>query len=115
MTCFVETHIARRFFDEEVRLARKDKLLSSDQFAVGGTLIDAWASFKSFKRKDDDEPPKPRDGTGMVDFKGERCSSTTRCGYAFAERQCPACLKARRTMYCRQQENSSWIKHNSTG
>jgi len=72
-----ETDIARRFFDEVVRLARKDKLLSSDHFTVDGTLIDAWASFKSFKRKDDDEPPKPGDGTGMVDFKGEKRSNAT--------------------------------------
>ncbi|MBS0175930.1 MAG: IS5 family transposase [Nitrospira sp.] len=73
----VETDIARRFFDEVVRLARKDKLLSSDHFTVDGTLIEAWASFKSFKRKDDDEPPKPSDGTGMVDFKGEKRSNAT--------------------------------------
>ena len=73
----VETDIARRFFDELVRLARKDKLLSSDHFTVDGTLIEAWASFKSFKRKDDDEPPKPGDGTGMVDFKGEKRSNAT--------------------------------------
>ncbi|MBP7790221.1 MAG: IS5 family transposase [Zoogloea sp.] len=73
----VETDIARRFFDEVVRLARKDKLLSSDHFTVDGTLIDAWASFKSFKRKDDNEPPKPGDGTGMVDFKGEKRSNAT--------------------------------------
>ena len=73
----VETDIARRFFDEVVRLARKDKLLSSDHFTVDGTLIEAWASFKSFKRKDDDEPPKPGDGTGMVDFKGEKRSNAT--------------------------------------
>ena len=73
----VETDIARRFFDEVVRLARKDKLLSSDHFTVDGTLIDAWASFKSFKRKDDDEPPKPGDGSGMVDFKGEKRANAT--------------------------------------
>ena len=73
----VETDIARRFFDEVVRLARKDKLLSSDHFTVDGTLIDARASFKSFKRKDDKEPPKPGDGTGMVDFKGEKRSNAT--------------------------------------
>jgi len=74
----VETDIARRFFDEVVRLARKDKLLSSDHFTVDGTLIDAWASFKSFKRKDDDEPPRSGgDGTGMVDFKGEKRSNAT--------------------------------------
>ncbi len=74
----VETDIARRFFDEVVRLARKDKLLSSDHFTVDGTLIDAWASFKSFKRKGDDEPPRSGgDGTGMVDFKGEKRSNAT--------------------------------------
>ncbi len=73
----VETDIARRFFDEVVRLARKDKLLSSDHFTLDATLIDAWASFKSFKRKDDDEPPKSGDGTGMVDFKGEKRSNAT--------------------------------------
>jgi transposase len=73
----VETDIARRFFDEVVRLARQDKLLSSDHFTVDGTLIEAWASFKSFKRKDGDEPPKPGDGTGMVDFKGEKRSNAT--------------------------------------
>ena len=74
----VETDIARRFFDEVVRLARKDKLLSSDHFTVDGTLIDAWASFKSFKRKDDNEPPRSGgDGTGMVDFKGEKRSNAT--------------------------------------
>lgn len=73
----VQTAIARRFFDEVVRLARKDKLLSSDHFTVDGTLIDAWASFKSFKRKDDDQPPKPGDGTGMVDFKGEKRTNAT--------------------------------------
>ena len=74
----VETDIARRFFDEVVRLARKDKLLSSDHFTVDGTLIDAWASFKSFKRKGDDEPPRSGgDGIGMVDFKGEKRSNAT--------------------------------------
>ncbi len=73
----VETDIAQRFFDEVVRLARKDKLLSSDHFTVDGTLIDAWASFKSFKPRDG-EPPKPGgDGTGMVDIKGEKRSNAT--------------------------------------
>lgn len=44
-------------------------------------MIDAWASFKSFKREDDDEPPKPGgDGTGMGDFKGEKRSNATHQG-----------------------------------
>lgn len=37
----VATDVARRFFDEVVNLARKQKLLSSDHFTVDGTLIDA--------------------------------------------------------------------------
>jgi hypothetical protein len=74
----VQTDLARRFFDQALRLARKDKLLSSDHFTVDCTLIDAWASFKSFKRKGDDEPPKPGgDGTGMAYFKGEKRSNAT--------------------------------------
>ncbi len=77
-TRLVDTDIARRFFDEVVRLARARHLLSSDHFTVDGTLIDAWASFKSFKRKDSDEPPKSGgDGTGMVDFKGEKRGNAT--------------------------------------
>jgi transposase len=73
----VDTDVARRFFDAVVRLARRQQLLSADHFTVDGTLIEAWASFKSFKRKDG-EPPRPGgDGTGMVDFKGEKRSNAT--------------------------------------
>jgi len=73
----VQTDIARRFFDEVVNLARRQKLLSADHFTVDGTLIEAWASFKSFKRKDGKPPKDGDDGTGMVDFKGERRSNAT--------------------------------------
>jgi len=73
----VQTDIARRFFDEVVRLARKENLLSSEHFTVDGTLIEAWASFKSFKRKDGEPPKAGGDGTGMVDFKGEKRSNAT--------------------------------------
>ncbi len=57
----VATDVARRFFDEVVNLARKQKLLSSEHFTVDGTLIDAWASFKSFKPKDGDDGNRPSD------------------------------------------------------
>lgn len=69
--------IARRFFDEVVSLARRERPLSSDHFTVDGTLIDACASFKSFKRRDGEPPKDGGDGTGMVDFKGERRSNAT--------------------------------------
>lgn len=73
----VATDIARRFFDEVVRAARGQRLLSSDHFTVDGTLIEAWASFKSFKRKDGEPPTPGSDGSGMVDFKGEKRSNAT--------------------------------------
>ena len=73
----VATDLARHFFDEVVRLARRQHLLSSDHFTVDGTLIEAWASFKSFKRKDGEPPKAGSDGTGMADFKGEKRSNST--------------------------------------
>lgn len=73
----VATDLARRFFDEVVRLARRENLLSGDHFTVDGTLIDAWASFKSFKRKDGTPPKDGDDGSGMVDFKGEKRANAT--------------------------------------
>lgn len=64
----VPTDIARCFFDEVVTLARWERLLPSDHFTVDCTLIEAWASFKSFKRKDGEPPKDGGNGTGMVNF-----------------------------------------------
>jgi transposase len=64
--------IAREFFHEVVELARRRELLSDEHFTVDGTLLEAWASQKSFRRKDG-EPP-PADGR---DFRGERRSNDT--------------------------------------
>jgi transposase len=52
-------------------------LLSDEHFSVDGTLIEAWASMKSFRRKDgSDDPPGPgRNGTR--DFRGEKLSNET--------------------------------------
>lgn len=61
----VDTELARDFFEAVVREARSQGLLSSEHFTVDGTLVEAWASHKSFRPK---EPP--RGGSGG-DFKGE--------------------------------------------
>jgi len=67
---------ARVFFDAVVRQAREAGLLSDEHFTVDGTLIEAWASPKSFKPKDG--PPSAGDGSdGMVDFRGQRRSNDT--------------------------------------
>src|SRR5215813_10186575 len=70
-------NIAQAFFERVVALARERGLLSDEHFTVDGTLIEAWASLKSFKRKD--APPAPPDdpGTPTVNFHGERRSNAT--------------------------------------
>jgi transposase len=69
--------IAHAFFDRVVAQARERGLLSDEHFTVDGTLVEAWASLKSFKRKD--APPSPLDDPGnpTVNFHGERRSNTT--------------------------------------
>jgi len=60
-----------------VAQARERGLLSDEHFTVDGTLVEAWASLKSFKRKD--APPASPDDPGnpTVNFHGERRRNTT--------------------------------------
>lgn len=73
----VDTDVALRFFDEVVKIARREGLLSEEHFTVDGTLIEAWASLKSIRPKDGPPPPRGGDGSGMVDFKGQRRTNET--------------------------------------
>jgi transposase len=73
----LEADIARLFFQAVVEEARVLNLLSDEHFSVDGTLIEAWASQKSFQKKDRD-PEKPSDGgEGSVDFHGEQRTNDT--------------------------------------
>jgi hypothetical protein len=68
------------FFDGVVRQARERRLMSADHFTVDGTLIEAWASLKSFRpkgKKHKDEPPTDDPGNPTVNFHGERRSNET--------------------------------------
>jgi transposase len=76
-TRLVEQHSARRFFDTVLSQARAKGLLSDEHFTVDGTLIEALASLKSFKPKDGPPPPQGGDGSGMVDFRGQKRSNAT--------------------------------------
>ncbi len=58
-TRVMEHHIAQQFFDEVVAYCRGLNLLSDEHFSVDGTLIEANASLKSFKKKDRDGDPPP--------------------------------------------------------
>ena len=70
--------IANTLFAEVLAQARSSALLSSEHFTVDGTLIEAWASHKSFKRKDGSDQQPPDDpGNPTVDFHGERRSNAT--------------------------------------
>lgn len=73
----IEHEIAKGFFGAVLDQAKAQKLLSDEHFTVDATLIEAWASFKSIKRKDGPAPPSGGDGTGMVDFRGEKRSNAT--------------------------------------
>jgi transposase len=66
------------FFDQVLAEAAGLGLLSSEHFTVDGTLVEAWAGLKSFKRKDgaDQEPPDDP-GNPTVNFHGEKRSNDT--------------------------------------
>ena len=70
--------VADGFFTAVVEQARAQGLLSDEHFTVDGTLIEAWAGHKSFKRKDHpDRPASPDDpGNPSVDFHGGRRNET---------------------------------------
>ncbi len=69
--------IARGFFERAVAQARERDLLSDEHFTVDGTLVEAWASLKSFKRRDDVSGPPDDPGNPTVNFHGERRSNDT--------------------------------------
>ena len=73
----IEHEIAKDFFAGVIARAKEQQLLCDEHFTVDGTLIESWASFKSLKRKDGEPPKSGSDGTGMVDFKGEKRSNKT--------------------------------------
>ncbi|NHO68408.1 IS5 family transposase [Aestuariicella hydrocarbonica] len=74
----LENDVITELFEEVVNLARKQKLLSDEHFSVDGTLIQAWASQKSYRRKDDDsEPPVGGGRNREANFHGEKRSNAT--------------------------------------
>jgi transposase len=74
----LQGNIAEEFFAQVVEQARGAELLSDEHFSVDGTLIEAWASQKSFRPKDQ-RPVAPTDDPGnpTVDFHGEKRSNET--------------------------------------
>ena len=74
----LRSDIAEKFFAQVLEQARHQELLSDEHFSVDGTLIEAWASQKSFQKKDQDQTPPPEDpGNPTVNFHGENRSNDT--------------------------------------
>jgi transposase len=69
--------LAREFFNRVLYLAEWRGFVSDEHFSVDGTLIEAWASHKSFVRKDGDGPEPPPGRNPEIDFKGEKRSNAT--------------------------------------
>jgi len=72
----IGTDIAGQFLQRIMAQAKEARLLSKDHFSVDGTLIEAWASIKSFQRRDGE----PRNRTGRndeVDFHGQSRTNDT--------------------------------------
>jgi transposase len=73
----LETGVAREFLAALVSLPKVKRLMSNEHFSVDGTLIDAWASMKSFQPKDGSGPPSGPGRNGERDFHGEKRSNQT--------------------------------------
>jgi transposase len=72
--------IAVEFLNQVLALAGNEGLLSSSHFSVDGTLLEAWASIKSFRPKDlppSEGPPTSPGRNEEVDFHGEKRSNAT--------------------------------------
>src|SRR5579872_7071880 len=68
----LKSEVANGFFEQVLKQARAQLLLSGEPFTVDGTLMEAWAGQKSFQRKDCKTPP-PEDGGSnpTVNFHGD--------------------------------------------
>jgi transposase len=74
----LEAEVAKEFLARVVEQARAKGWTSDEHFTVDGTLLEAWASVKSFQLKDEKgSPPSEDPGNPTVDFRGEKRSNQT--------------------------------------
>jgi transposase len=74
----LEAEVAKEFLAVVVEQARGKGLTSDEHFTVDGTLLEAWASAKSFQPKKQKQGPAPDDpGNPTVNFRGEKRSNET--------------------------------------
>lgn len=74
----LEGDLAAKLLDTVLTQPRVKRLLSTDHFSVDGTLVEAWASMKSFRPKDGSGEPPPGGGRNReADFHGQKRSNET--------------------------------------
>jgi len=74
----LEAAVGREFLVQVVERAREAGLVSDEHFTVDGTLLEAWASLKSFQSKEEKSDTPPDDpGNPTVDFHGQKRSNET--------------------------------------
>ena len=73
----LDAEVAAKFLEAVLRHPKVKRFLSDEHFSVDGTLVEAWASLKSFRAKDgSDEPPAPG-RNGERDYHGEKRANDT--------------------------------------
>jgi transposase len=73
----LKADVAKKFFKLVLKQAQALDLMSDEHFTVDGTLLEACAGLKSFKRVGGEEPPPDDPGNPTVDFHGEKRSNQT--------------------------------------
>jgi transposase len=71
--------VARKFFQLVLEQAKAFHLVSDEHFTVDGSLLEACASLKSFKKVGEESPPPNDPSNPTVDFHGEKRSNATHC------------------------------------
>ncbi len=98
----LENDVARLFFEAVLAEARQRDLLSDDHFTVDGTLLEAWASLKSVRPKDDDKDGPASGGfkNPDVDYRGERRTNETHASTTDSEAQLARKGRGKETKLC---------------
>ena len=90
------SEIAAAFMDAVLNLEEVRRLLSSEHFSADGTLIKAWASMKSFRRRDGQDEPPTSGRNGERNFRKDKRSNETHASTTDPEARLAASRMARR-------------------
>jgi transposase len=97
----LEHAVAAQFLAAVTQEAQRRQLLSDEHFTVDGTLLQAWASLKSVRPRDDGDPPAPGGGRNRdVDFHGQARTNDTHVSRTDPEARLARKGKGQETRLC---------------